>query len=53
MQLQLNSEELAIIYSSLEDCLNSDDWRFSIDLISNTMTKIDKIRRSKRGYEYG
>jgi len=27
MQLQLNSEELAIIYSALEDCLNSDDWK--------------------------
>ena len=24
--MQLNSEELAIIYSALEDCLNSDDW---------------------------
>ena len=53
MQTQLNSDELDLIYNCLEDCLNSDDWEFNIDLISNTMTKIDKIRRSKRGYEYG
>ena len=53
MQKQLNSDELDLIYNCLEDCLNSDDWEFNIDLISNTMTKIDKIRRSKRGYEYG
>jgi len=53
MQKQLNSDELDLIYNCLEDCLNSDDWEFNTDLISNTMTKIDKIRRSKRGYEYG
>jgi len=53
MQKQLNSDELDLIYNCLEDCLNSDDWEFNIDLISNTMTKIDKIRRSKRGWNYG
>ena len=53
MKLELNSDELDLIYNCLEDCLNSDDWEFNIDLISNTMTKIDKIRRSKRGWNYG
>ena len=53
MQLQLNSDELDLIYNCLEDCLNSDDWRFSTDLISNTMDNVDKIRRTKRGWAYG
>lgn len=42
--MQLNKTELELIYNCLEDCLNSDDWRFSTDLISKTMDKIDKIQ---------
>ena len=42
--MQLNSEELDLIYNCLEDCLNSDDWRFSTELISETMAKIEKIQ---------
>ena len=40
MQLQLNSEELAIIYSSLEDCLNSDDWENLSESIEEIMHKV-------------
>mgnify|MGYP003692044111 CR=1 FL=1 len=40
MQLQLNSEELAIIYSALEDCLNSDDWKNLNLPIEEIMQKI-------------
>ena len=40
MQLQLNSEELAIIYSSLEDCLNSDDWQNLSSPIEEIMSKV-------------
>jgi hypothetical protein len=39
--MQLNSEELAIIYSTLEDCLNSDDWENLADEIGGIMTKIE------------
>ena len=53
MSTQLNSDELDIIYDCLEDCLNSDDWKFNADLISNTMSNVDKIRRAKRGWSYG
>ena len=53
MNTELNISELDTIYDCLEDCLNSDDWEFNTDLISKTITKIDKIRRSKRGWNYG
>jgi hypothetical protein len=53
MNTQLNITELDIIYECLEDCLNSDDWEFKSDPISKTMTKIDEIRRAKRGWSYG
>ena len=42
--MQLNETELELIYNCLEDCWNSDDWRYSKDLISKTMAKIDKIQ---------
>ena len=44
MTTQLNPLELELIYNCLEDCLNSYDWRFSTDLISKTMAKIDKMQ---------
>ena len=39
--MQLNPEELAIIYSTLEDCLNSDDWDNLADEIGGIMNKIE------------
>ena len=39
--MQLNSEELAIIYSTLEDCLNSDDWDNLADEIGGIINKIE------------
>ena len=44
MNKQLNSIELDLIYNCLEDCLNSYEWRFSTDLITETMAKINKIQ---------
>ena len=38
--MQLNSEELAIIYSALEDCLNSDDWKNLGLPIQEIMSKV-------------
>ena len=38
--MQLNSEELAIIYSALEDCLNSDDWKNLGLPIGEIMSKV-------------
>jgi hypothetical protein len=42
MKLELNAEELAITYSALEDCLNSDDWSnlHLLDSIDGIMQKI-------------
>ena len=44
MKTQLNAVELDLIYNCLEDCLTSYDWRFSTDLISETMAKINKMQ---------
>jgi hypothetical protein len=38
--MQLNSEELAIIYSTLEECLNSDGWDNLADEIGGIMDKV-------------
>lgn len=38
--MQLNSEELAIIYSTLEECLNSDGWENLADEIGGIMDKV-------------
>ena len=38
--MQLDTEELAIIYSALEDCLNSDDWKNLGLPIQEIMSKV-------------
>lgn len=38
--MQLNSEELAIIYSTLEECLNSDGWDSLANEIGGIMDKV-------------
>lgn len=48
MQLELNSEELAITYSALEDCLNSDDWKNLNLPIEEIMQKIKTALKKPR-----
>ena len=38
--MQLDTEELAIIYSTLEECLNSDGWDNLADEIGGIMDKV-------------
>ena len=39
-QVTLKKNELYLIYKSLEDALNSDDWPNCEELIEGTLTKI-------------
>ena len=38
--MQLDTEELAIIYSTLEECLNSDGWDNLADEIGGIVDKV-------------
>ncbi len=46
--MQLDSEELAIIYSALEECLNSDGWDNLADEIDLIMDKVKLQLRQPR-----
>lgn len=39
--MKLNATELAITYSALEECLNSDGWENLADEIGGIMDKIE------------
>ena len=46
--MQLTKQELDIIYHCLQDCMNSDDWWFVRNELSETMTKIKKIAKNTK-----
>ena len=39
--MQLNKQELNLIYNCLEDCLNQDDWSSYANPIEGTLAKIE------------
>jgi hypothetical protein len=41
--MQLNKQELNLIYNCLEDCMNSDDWSSYQEPIEGTLAKIEKM----------